>query len=520
MAYNQSEQNARRLKHELNFFARHCLMIKTKADALKPFIFNNIQMKAHAALEELRARGKKRRIVFLKSRQVGLSTYTEARFFHKVFFHPGKNAFVLSEGSSSTENIFSMAKRFFNNLPKPLPKPGLLKDNSGMLEFNTDSNFRIATAGSRSVGRSMTINYLHGSEVAFWDNADSIIASLFPTIPDNTDSEIILESTANGVQGQGKFFYDKVQEGLDERSDWTTLFYPWYEHEEYAAEMPESYKLTEEEQELKYLYNLSDNQLAWRRAIIARDYKGREQLFKQEFPSCIQEAFIRSGTPLVPLEYIEKARKNVMTSNNIPVVVGVDPARAGGDRTVIVVRASRVILEIYAFDEMNQATLAGAITKIIQHYDAKRVFIDYAYGLGTYDLLLSRGIDIVELVEFGGKPTNQTRYANRRAEMYDKLRDWFLQLGGCYLGNTKYTEELVSDIMIHPDLEVQDSNGKLGLIKKKEITKQTGVKSPDFSDALALTFASFVPLEMEKTIDESMTWTPQKKQGFVRWADM
>ena len=51
--------------------------------------------------------------------------------------------------------------------------------------------------------------------------------------------------------------------------------------------------------------------------------------------------------------------------------------------------------------------------------------------------------------------------------MYDNLRTWFMQEGGVYLGDTKYTEELIADIMIHPDLEPQDSNGKLGLEKKK-----------------------------------------------------
>ena len=509
----------RRLKEDLNFFARHCLKIKTKNDALQPFFFNNIQMKNHLALEDLKARGKKVRIVNLKSRQVGLSTYTESRFFQKVFFHPGRNAFVLSESSDSTANIFSMAHRFYKNLPEPLPKPRLLKDSSDMLEFETDSNFRIATAGSRSVGRSMTINYLHGSEVAFWENAEDIIASLFPAIPNNLDSEIILESTANGISGKGKFFFDKVNEGLDDRSEWTTLFYPWYEHEEYISEIPADFVLTEEEQEIKRLYRLNEKQLSWRRLIIARDYKGREHLFKQEFPSCIQEAFLRTGTPLVALEYLEKARKNVMSASAVPVVVGVDAAREGGDRTVIVVRAGRVILAIYAFDEMNQARLAGIITRIVDYYKAKRVFIDFAYGLGTYDLLVSRGMDIVELVEFGGHAIYKERYVNRRAEMYDNLRTWFMQEGGVYLGDTKYTEELIADIMIHPDLEPQDSNGKLGLEKKKEITKKTGVKSPDFSDALALTFASFVPLEVEAKQEEEFLTKPQKK-GFVTWADM
>jgi hypothetical protein len=74
--------------------------------------------------------------------------------------------------------------------------------------------------------------------------------------------------------------------------------------------------------------------------------------------------------------------------------------------------------------------------------------------------------------------------------------------------------------MIHPDLEPQDSNGKLGLIKKKEITKQTGIKSPDFSDSLALTFANFVPMEAEKTQEELFFNTAGKSKKVITWADM
>ena len=141
-------------------------------------------MKNHLALEDLKARGKKVRIVKSKVKTGrAFNLHRIKIFFRKYFFHPGRNAFVLSESSDSTANIFSMAHRFYKNLPEPLPKPRLLKDSSDMLEFETDSNFRIATAGSRSVGRSMTINYLHGSEVAFWENAEDIIASLFPAIP-------------------------------------------------------------------------------------------------------------------------------------------------------------------------------------------------------------------------------------------------------------------------------------------------------------------------------------------------
>ena len=102
----------------------------------------------------------------------------------------------------------------------------------------------------------------------------------FRLFPNNLDSEIILESTANGISGKGKFFFDKVNEGLDDRSEWTTLFYPWYEHEEYISEIPADF--VTEEAEIKRLYRLKNYPHYYSKIIKAT--------FKQ-FPIVFRKAF-------------------------------------------------------------------------------------------------------------------------------------------------------------------------------------------------------------------------------------
>lgn len=479
-----------RLKDDLPYFASNFLKIKTKNEGIIPFQMSNIQLDAYRRIEQRKREGKPIKIIFLKSRQVGMSTLTEARFFSKILFNRAKNAFVLADKSDSARNIFKMAKRYYDNLPDAF-KIKLLRDSTEELAFETDSSFRVGTAGSKAVGRSMTINYFHGSEVAFWSNANDIVSGMLQTIPDNLESELILESTANGTSGDGAYFYNMVQSGLDPRSDFLTLFYAWYQQHEYRRPIIEPVQWNDEEIELKKLYNLTDEQLAWRRAKLLSDFKGREYLFKQEYPASIQEAFVTTSNALIPLNYIEYSRKNFgLTGEGMPIIIGVDPARSS-DRTIITIRQGRVVQKIYRFEKMNNTRLAGILLRLIQQINPARVFIDYGHGTGVYDILVQQGVgSILELVQFGSSAYDSKKYMNRRAEMYDNMRSWYMQDGGVYIKDQEFIEEFVRDISIIPDLKVSDSTGRYSLEKKENIVKGTEIHSTDFADSLALTFAS------------------------------
>lgn len=493
-------EKLQKLKDDLPYFSSNFLKIKTKNKGVIPFVMSNIQLDAHNRIEQRRKESKPIKVGFLKARQVGMSTYTEGRYFHKVLFNPAKNAYVLADKSESANNIFKMTKLYYDSLPQGLQIP-LEIDSTSELQFNTKSSFRVGTAGSQSIGRSMTINYFHGSEVAFWANADEIVSGMLQTIPDNPESELILESTANGTSGKGAYFYNVIQSGLDPKSDFITLFYPWYQQYEYRRTVAEPLKLDDEEIELKRLYNLDDEQLLWRRAKLNSDFKGREHLFKQEYPISIQEAFITTSNALINLNYIEQARKNYgINQSDLPIIIGIDPARSS-DRTIITIRQGRVIQKFYRFEKMDNVRLAGIVMRLVRAISPARVFIDYGHGTGVYDILVSQGLgSIIELVQFGSAPYDKQKYTNRRAEMYDKMRTWFMQQGGVYIKDQEYIEEFVRDISIIPDLKVSDSNGRYSLEKKENIVKGTEISSTDFADSLALTFASpveYQPKEFE-----------------------
>jgi len=480
-----------RLKDDLPYFAKNFLFIKSKTKGKILFTLNDIQLDFHYKIITRKRKGLPCKFVVVKARQLGLSTYIEARLFHRVLFEKSKNAFILGDKHDTAGSIFAMAKRYYDGLPACFQVP--LKSNSSkMLEFETDSLLRVGTAGADVIGRGTTNNLFHGSEVGFWNNASEIISGILQTIPEDSDSEIFLESTTNGTTGDGLYFYEMANLGMSEKSEFQTIFYPWFANKEYSKTVVEPIKYDEYEDFLVKTYNLNAGQIAWRRNKLENEFKKREHLFQQEYPASLAEAFLKNDNSLIPAQYLEQARKNTrgLTGGSMPILIGVDPARSS-DRTVIAIRQGRVAQKFYRFDKMENTRLAGILLRLIQAVKPARVFIDYGHGVGTYDILVQHGAGhLLELVQFGSQAYESTKYANRRAEMYDKMRDWFMDEGGCFIKDQEYIDELIRDLSIIPDLKVSDSNGRYSLDKKANIVKGTEIDSTDFADGFALTFAS------------------------------
>src|SRR5882762_5106803 len=177
-----------------------------------------------------------------------------------------------------------MVERFNEHLPV-LVKPSTGKANAKELYFDRlDSGYAVGTAGTKATGRSKTIRLLHGSEVAFWPNASSHFAGVVQTVPDLPGTEIILESTANGM---GDEFHQRWQQAEAGVGDYIAVFVPWYWHEDYTRAVPKAFVLDDEESEYQSSHGLTLGQMVWRRAKIA-ELKD-PLLFKQEYPATAAE---------------------------------------------------------------------------------------------------------------------------------------------------------------------------------------------------------------------------------------
>lgn len=289
-----------RLKDDFPHYAAKCLKIRTKTGSVEPLIFNKAQTYIHQRLEEQKARTGKVRALILKGRQQGVSTYVGGRFYHRASHSRGVRVFILTHEDAATQNLFEMVDRYHEHCPV-LVKPSTGAANAKELNFDLlDSGYKVGTAGTKGVGRSSTIQLFHASEAAFWPHAETHAAGILQAIPDVSGSEIIKESTANGV---GNVFHQEWREAETGASDFEAIFVPWFWQEEYRSPVPPDFQRDEEEDQIAELYGLDDDQLVWRRRKIA-ELKD-PILFKQEYPLCVA-AGQRVGTSrgLLPIEAV------------------------------------------------------------------------------------------------------------------------------------------------------------------------------------------------------------------------
>ncbi|MBE6462456.1 MAG: PBSX family phage terminase large subunit [Alphaproteobacteria bacterium] len=212
-----------------------------------------------------------------------------------------------------------------------------------------------------------------------------------------------------------------------------------------------------------------------------------------------------AGNHLIGREDVYKAmdRKADNINNYVPLVIGVDVARFGDDKTAICFRRGRVVENFLSFEKLDVVQVAHQVSGIIAEYHPSRVCIDVGgCGAGVYDVLINNGfINEVVAVNFGEKAENPERYVNRRAEMWDRIREWLQSSVGVKLPKV---EGIVEDLTA--PLKMYDAIGRLQLEAKSEIKKRIG-HSTDIGDALALTFAI-------KNV-EFLARTLNKKESFV-----
>ena len=170
---------------------------------------------------------------------------------------------------------------------------------------------------------------------------------------------------------------------------------------------------------------------------------------------------------------------------NMPLIVGVDVARFGDDKTAIARRRGRKAYKIKTYSKLNNVEVANVITSLIRDEQPARINIDVGgLGAGVYDILVDRGYgSILRSVNFGEKAQESEKYRNRRAEMWGRLKEWLtselpVSLTDC--------DGLAEDLTT-PNKKY-DGLGRLQLEEKDEIKKRLN-RSTDVGDALALTFA-------------------------------
>nr|DAP55929.1 MAG TPA: Terminase large subunit [Caudoviricetes sp.] len=309
------------IKQDFYKFAKMNLYIKDKFANIVPFVPNEPQ---RALIDYVLLCIKEKRpvkVIILKARQMGFSTAVEALCYWWTSTNFNINSVIIGNDEKSSLNLYRMFRRYFDNT-NILFKPSVRYNTKSDLTFEKfdesgkqiglGSAIKIETAKNKSAGRSDTINFLHGSECATWENGEDLVASLMQTVPDievmDKPSMVFLESTA---EGRGNYFHKEYVAAVEGKNNYQPCFAPWWILDTYErdATWEDLGELSDHEKYLKDLIEAGHTTLGHRFEIppesvprkIAfyrrkvKDFAATPERLPQEFPESWQAAFIASG---------------------------------------------------------------------------------------------------------------------------------------------------------------------------------------------------------------------------------
>lgn len=241
------------------------------------------------------------RIIVLKARQLGLSTVCAAIIFNWILIFKGCSALTIAHDTETTQSLFEKIQDAW----EWWPFKGLLHlrhaSQRRLTIQETGSTVRLATAKNVKSGRGRTIHAKHASEMSFWDDPETLMTGLSKTMPNRVGTIDIIECTANGV---GNLYWQMWEDARAGRSRYVALFFPWHKHPEYRVKHTTiAYRdLDEYERWLHDDMEVSLDRIEWRRWAIINECHGDVEEFKQEYPATPEEAFLKSGRNVFPLD--------------------------------------------------------------------------------------------------------------------------------------------------------------------------------------------------------------------------
>ncbi|MGM5019204.1 hypothetical protein [Tardiphaga sp. 367_B4_N1_1] len=364
-----AEQRARakRLREDFEYYAKNCVKIRTKKGKIAKLVLNRVQKRFLKTVLDQWERTGRVRMVVLKARQQGLSTVISALQYWWLSQRTAQKGLVMAHEGDSTTTLLDMYRRIHDNIPEVLrPHTKYLSRN----EFNfdqIDSGLRVATAGGRGIARGETLTFTHLSEVAFWPVAfaHTNFNGLVQAVPDEDDTFIFLESTAQGVTGK---FYEMYTGACDPTNilwnGYEVFFSAWVESDEYRSPAPANFQRTPQEDVIcataLTLYGIvvDNDQLYWRRKKVGAS---GEDLFKQEYPLTAEEAFLSTGRPIFNNEYVtERLNAPVTPITLMAVEETYDPKNGSPLPLRVLNEHSRGELKVYHERSETESYVIGA----------------------------------------------------------------------------------------------------------------------------------------------------------------
>lgn len=284
------------------------IKIKPKKGPTMPLVPNRVQDKFIQMVWEKEQRGEPVRIVVPKARQHGISTITEAIIYCKTGYQENINAIIIADKREHARGIFNMSKLMHDEMNQA-HRPEKKRSNANELVFSENHSQIVVSTDARSG----TYQIFHSSETAYYQHAEATMLGAMQTVPDDPGTMVIMESTGNGYDS---YFYPICMGAKNGTNEYTLFFIAWWENPDYSRKLRKGEKFEAQEtgrwgneKREQELYNLTDEQLNWRRHQIDNKCAGNLRQFMQEYPACLNECFQASGSPVfdqVLLEEIEQ----------------------------------------------------------------------------------------------------------------------------------------------------------------------------------------------------------------------
>lgn len=274
-----------------------------------PFFFNEVQKDFINKLETL---GTNKPFFILKGRQQGFTSVITAIQLSFAIVRKNFSGFTMADRSDNTVAIFNdKARVVYDRLPDELKPSEKFNSRNELFFDKLNSSWRIATA-TNEAGRSRTLNFVHFSEVAFYECS---LADLQAGIGEAITAGAIqvYETTANGFN-EAKDLWDS--------GSCHNIFYGWWRTAEYRSEEYQYLETTDpwliERKRVLEEMGLDKEQIAW----YCKKYVGYldKNTIKQEYPITPTEAFISSGDCVFDLESL---------NNQLARVAGLQPVKKG-----------------------------------------------------------------------------------------------------------------------------------------------------------------------------------------------
>jgi hypothetical protein len=351
-------------------FARQCLKVVDENAELVLLEPRPAQLKVEAAAEHQESQGLPIRIIVVKSRKTGVSTWVQGKFVKRSISMPYRRALTVAQDNKTASTLFGIGRRMYDHLPGPI-KPDLVQfaqpaNGTKIMHFGIegqgvgsglDSRVMIDTAKEVSAGRGETFTDLHLSEAAWWDSfglkggqiGETKALGLLNAVPRKPGTMVVIESTANGFN----WFHKRWENAERRLGGYEPVFIGWTEDPEcYRPFLGDTDRTPEEEEEefiasigtgpwgedeprLVEEFGATPQQLHFRRIAIVDQCGGKLEQFQQEYPATAGEAFIGNSRQVFSVVFTSRAVKQAEAIGKL------DPSEGGPERGIFRSTATR-----------------------------------------------------------------------------------------------------------------------------------------------------------------------------------